>query len=328
MSMKTSVALCTYNGARFIWEQLESIARQTRLPDEVLVCDDCSTDGTLDLVAQFAATAPFKVHYSRNPSQLGISRNFEHAVSSCTGDVIFLCDQDDVWLPEKVATMLPLFIADERIGLVFSNAFVVDSGLKQLGYTVWDTFRLNKNGRAEINGEKALSFLIRRSVVTGATAAFRATLREKILPISPIFMHDAWIAFVAASYARIAAVDVPLILYRQHGGNVVGGRRRNLLWKIKQTQKMSPDKFQIEILQSLEMMQKCQEMINSRVTSGNLNDIQEKIKHLRARQEIFRCNIMDRVLIIIREIASLRYLKFSQGLKSAFTDLVFRKKQV
>lgn len=328
MSMKTSVALCTYNGARFIWEQLESIARQTRLPDEVFVCDDCSTDGTLDLVAQFAATAPFEVHYSRNLSQLGISRNFEHAISSCTGDVIFLCDQDDVWLPEKVATMLPLFIADERIGLVFSNAFVVDSRLNQLGYTVWDTFRLDKNGRAEINGEQALSFLIRRSVVTGATAAFRATLREKILPISPIFMHDAWIAFVAASYARIAAVDVPLIMYRQHGSNVIGGRRRSLLWKIKQTQKVSPDKLEIEILRSLGMMQKCQKMENSNVTPKNLNEIQEKIQHLKARQDVFYCGILGRIRIVMKEIISLRYLKFSRGLMSALTDLIFRGKQV
>jgi len=327
--MKTSVALCTYNGARFILEQLESIAGQTHLPDEVLVFDDCSTDGTLDIVGQFAAKAPFKLLYSQNQLQLGVAKNFERAISSCTGDVIFLCDQDDVWFPEKVATMLPLFIADERVGLVFSNALVVDSRLNPLGYTVWDTFRLDKNGRAELDSDQALSFLIKRTVVTGATAAFRATLREKILPISPIFMHDAWIVFVAASYARITSVDVPLIMYRQHDNNVIGGRRRrrNLLWEIKQTQKMSPDKFEIEILQSLEMMKKCQKMENSKVTQKNLNEIQEKIQHLQARQDVFHCGILGRIRIVVKEIVSLRYLKFSRGLKSALTDLIFRGNQ-
>jgi len=124
-----------------------------------------------------------------------------------------------------------------------------------------------------------------------ATAAFRATLREKILPI---FMHDAWIAFVVASCARIVVVDVPLIMYRQHGGNVIGGRRRrrDLLWEIKQAQKMSPDRFQIEILQSLEMMRKCQEMTNSKMTPSNLSEIREEIEHLQARQGIFHCNIL------------------------------------
>ena len=97
-----SVALCTYNGARFIIAQLESIAAQSRLPDELIICDDHSRDGTLDLVRRFAVSASFSVCVHANPKNLGSTRNFEQAVEMCKGDIIVLCDQDDVWRPDKL----------------------------------------------------------------------------------------------------------------------------------------------------------------------------------------------------------------------------------
>src|SRR5215217_714545 len=102
MRSKFSVAMCTYNGARFVAEQLASIAAQTRPPDELVVCDDRSTDATIAYVREFARTAPFPVRIFENEKNVGSTKNFERALELCEGDFIAFGDQDDVWLPEKL----------------------------------------------------------------------------------------------------------------------------------------------------------------------------------------------------------------------------------
>ena len=101
-----SIALATYNGEKFLQRQLDTLAAQTRLPDEMAVCDDGSTDGTLEILRQFAETAPFPVRIFQNLKNLGPGRNFRKAFSLCEGDVTFFCDQDDVWFPEKLETLV------------------------------------------------------------------------------------------------------------------------------------------------------------------------------------------------------------------------------
>jgi glycosyltransferase involved in cell wall biosynthesis len=104
-----SVALAAYNGARYLQEQLDSLAAQRRLPDELVVVDDASSDGTVGILERFRATAPFEVKVHRNTANLGYSANFEVAISRCTGDIIFMSDQDDVWFPEKIEAVAGCF---------------------------------------------------------------------------------------------------------------------------------------------------------------------------------------------------------------------------
>ena len=117
-----SVAMCTYNGARYVREQLDSIAAQTRPPDELVVCDDGSTDATLAILEGFAAAAPFPVRIHVNPTQLGMPKNFEHAIGLATGAAIALADQDNVWYPHKLERLEQELTRSEAIGLVFSDA--------------------------------------------------------------------------------------------------------------------------------------------------------------------------------------------------------------
>lgn len=322
--MKISVALCTYNGARFILEQLQSIASQTLLPDEVIISDDGSSDGTIEIVEQFSTRAPFKLQFFKNSSRLGVTKNFERAISLCSGDIVFLCDQDDVWLPQKIATMVPLFLANEKVGLVFSNAFITDSQLNRLGHTVWDTFRLDKKGQMTLRSDRATSFLIRRNVITGATAAFRLTLRDKVLPIPDAWMHDEWIAIIASTISHIEPVDMPLIMYRQHDKNVIGGRRLNLLEKISLARKTLPDSVDAEILRYSELYRQLHATTDSKVTLDDLYEIQNKIKHLNARKTVFYCNFGDRFRVVIRELVTLGYHRYSRGWSSVLTDLILR----
>ena len=131
--MRLSIALCTYNGSAYLSEQLESLAAQTRTPDELVVCDDNSTDGrTVEMVRAFARNSPFAVRFSVNRKTLGPKKNFQRAIARCQGDVIFLCDQDDVWEPNKLARIEETLLAAPEAGFVFTDAEVVDEDLRIL----------------------------------------------------------------------------------------------------------------------------------------------------------------------------------------------------
>src|SRR5258708_1747298 len=121
-SIKVSVALCTYNGARFLREQLESIAAQTHIPAELVACDDASTDDSFSILESFAKSAVFPVRLVRNEIRVGSTKNFEQAIGLCTGEIIALCDQDDVWLPEKLARIGEELARHRDAVMVFSDA--------------------------------------------------------------------------------------------------------------------------------------------------------------------------------------------------------------
>src|SRR5688500_1591108 len=140
--LSLSIALASYNGERYIVEQLNSIALQTRLPDELIVSDDSSADATSAIVLDFAKRVPFAVRFQINNERLGSTRNFERAIRACNGDVIFLCDQDDVWYPEKIACIEERFINKHEVGAVFTDEDVVDENLCPYGGRLCKSFRI------------------------------------------------------------------------------------------------------------------------------------------------------------------------------------------
>ena len=227
--LSLSVALASYNGERYIGAQLDSIARQTRLPDELVICDDASTDSTADIVREFARHAPFAVRFLQH-QRMGSTRNFELAIAECRGDIIFLCDQDDVWYPNKMETIEAVFIDRPETGAVFTDADVVDENLQPLGSRLWKYFRFRPKEQAQVEAGDALSVLLRHPVATGATMAFRSSFRDFLLPMPPTW-HDAWIALLIGTTSHLVALPAPLIAYRQHGHNQVGiprpGRNRD-----------------------------------------------------------------------------------------------------
>lgn len=320
--MKISIALCTYNGARFIGEQLQSLACQTRLPDELMVCDEGSADTTLEIVEDFAARAPFEVLYARNERRLGITKNFERAIARCSGDVIFLCDQDDVWLAHKIETLMQSFEHHGDVGLVFSDAILTDAQLNHFDYTMWDTVELTPKLQAQMNQGQALAILVRRHVVTGATLAFRASLRARILPIPACYFHDAWVAAVSSMYARVLAVKTPLILYRQHGANAIGGVRRSRLARLRHALGQTPDWFDLEIERARILREKLCSSARQAGIARHVVDLERRIVHLESRRAIFDLAFIPRARLVAREVLSLRYSFFSGGLNAALLDLV------
>src|SRR3954469_465099 len=154
--MNLSIAMGTYNGAVYLNEQLESIAAQTRTPDELVISDDQSTDDTLTLIEEFAATAGFPVRLSINESNLGTAKNFEKAIGLCRGDVIMLSDQDDVWHSDKLESVERMFAAKPQLSLVFSNAELVDETLGRFDETLFDLVDFNGEKQRLVRSGRAL----------------------------------------------------------------------------------------------------------------------------------------------------------------------------
>jgi hypothetical protein len=219
-----SIALCTYNGAAYLPEQLASLAAQRRRPDELVVRDDASSDETPAIVEAFAARAPFPVRFARNAARLGSTRNFDGAIAACVGDLIALSDQDDVWRPDKLRVLERRFQEDPRVGLVFSDADLIDAASNPLGARLWA--RGFDRGRQRFwRNRGALTALVPGRIVTGATMAFRSAFRPLILPtpegIAPM-IHDGWIALAIAAVAGVAFVEEPLVAYRLHANQQIG----------------------------------------------------------------------------------------------------------
>ena len=143
-----SVALCTYNGERFLAEQLASIASQTRLPDELICCDDGSTDGTVAVLESFAATVPFPVRIVRNERNLGSNENFAQAIFLCQGELIALCDQDDRWLPRRLEVEAQALDAHAEAQLVFSDGEMLGETGERLSSRLWDQFEFSGRCRS------------------------------------------------------------------------------------------------------------------------------------------------------------------------------------
>lgn len=227
---RVSVALCTYNGAGFVREQLESILAQTVRPDQLVVADDGSTDGTLDVlrpVLEAAIASGVSVVVLPGEGRLGVSKNFERALERCDGDVVFLSDQDDRWHPDHVSDLVAT-LAEEDALLVHADAQLIDDAGDPLEGGLFRSLVLTSKERAAMEAGDYLPVLVRRNVVTGATVALDARLLSEALPIGDGWVHDEWLAMVAALTGRVALSPRPTVDYRQHASNVIGAGQRSV----------------------------------------------------------------------------------------------------
>jgi len=221
-----SIAMCVYNGERYIRQQLDSFVAQTRRPDELVVCDDASSDATAEIVAEFARTAPFDVRLWTQPSNVGRIANFEKAISLCTKELIFLSDADDVWHAGKLDSMSRVLAAAPGATGVFCDAEIVDAALKPLGYSHFDHRGFTPRMQLQLRNGDAFEPLLGSRIVQGAALAFRASCRPTLLPLSAHWGQDSWIAVLLAASGDLLCVNDNLMSYRQHDANLVGAMRR------------------------------------------------------------------------------------------------------
>ena len=233
-----SIALGTCNGARFLNEQFASLVAQHRPPNEVVIGDDNSDDDSIRLSEKFASSAPFPVRIIGNDVRLGVRGNFEQIIRCCSSDLIALCDQDDVWQPQKLNDLHACFENTSEVVAAFSDAVIVDDTLQALGYTMWKHIGFSRRRQEQMAGDRPWEVLFKDPVVTGATLVFRKDLVAACLPIPEGWIHDAWIAQIAAAHGQIVAQPEPLILYRQHPANVIGGKRLSLRAQLRNAESL------------------------------------------------------------------------------------------
>jgi len=215
--------MATYNGEKYIGEQLDSIARQDVLPVELVITDDGSTDGTLQIAGEFARNAPFPVRIFRNETRLGYADNFLKAASLCEGDLIAFCDQDDIWV-EKKLTICSRFFEDNEVQLVAHSAQTIGASGEAEYYPrfsktrVWGPYSVDP-----FANHPGFSMVIRRDILY---------LIDSELRPDRLRSHDHWIWFLATCAGRVATIASPLAFYRQHSGNAFGAPRQRSLTKL------------------------------------------------------------------------------------------------
>ena len=336
--MKTSIALCTYNGEKFLREQLDSIALQTLLPDELVACDDRSCDSTMEILQEFRERVSFPVHIHQNEENLGSTKNFEKAIRLCSGDIIALCDQDDVWKPEKLERLGEALHANPEAGYAFSDADLVDEHLKPLGCRLWDSIGFRGEiKKLFIQGEQLRCF-IRKNVVTGASMIFRASVGRMAMPFptkGDFWVHDGWIALISSTVGHLGVpVDEALISYRIHPNQQMGfsdqpQKKQSLLYKyheLKINHQLLFDiweKHCLGILNLKDILLQLQETVNSPDLEKNLTSLMEFETHFLNRRKIMTSPKTGCYLLLLQEVFSGRYAKYSNSWRTIFRDFLF-----
>ena len=315
--------MCTFNGAQYLRQQLESIAAQSRPPDELVICDDGSTDSTHALVADFASSATFPVRFQVNETNLGLTKNFERAIRLCTGDYIALSDQDDVWMPEKLARLETEFLSAPNVGLIFTDAEIVDDDLGPGRVTLWQKLPIGPAELKKLRTQQAIDVLMEGSIVTGATMAFRTRFRGLVLPIPTdlLIIHDAWIAVLVAAVADVLPLAIPLIRYRQHSGQQIGAKERRTIEPSFRSAFRRETSYE-DIIQIAEQVQ--QRLLGYRScyqSEDALGRIGARLNHLRMRSMLPE-RVIPRVRSVVSELLAGRYHDYSRGMRSAAKDLL------
>lgn len=308
-----SVAMCTYNGSLYLPDQLASIASQTVLPDEMIVCDDSSTDETVQLVNSFAKRAPFPVRLIHNAQKLGPAKNFEKAIGCCEGDIIVLCDQDDIWYPTKVRKLLDYFGSNPDALYVFSDAELVDSNGQQTGQTLWNAIGLT-NWRGLASGRRQVQSLLYDNYITGAGMAVRASLAHHALPVASGWMHDYWLGLIGSALSRGVPIPDRLFKYRRHAAQVCGWKKKTY-WQSWQISWAAGREGSHRKLSEFRELQARLKNLNSREPCPReiLQLLEQKEHHLVHRDKIRKQNALWRIARVLRETLTGRYFRFSSS---------------
>jgi len=323
MSLTTSVVLCTYNGARYLAAQWASVLAQSQLPGEIVVRDDASTDPTPELLRRLAADAKARgvvVRCLPGDRNLGYIANFEVALQAASGDVLLLCDQDDVWDPQKLARQVAEFEQRPELLLLCGNARRIDADGRDLQRSLFEVLRLTQAELRRIHAGRGFNVLLRRSMATGATVALRRSLLVDALPFPAGWVHDEWLAIISAALGGFDCLESQLVKYRQHATNQIGMPERRLsdkwrdLWRPRSAL-LGRMIARGEVLDQRLCNLKRREKPSCRI------ELAREIDHWRVRRALHGMP-WKRVGPIFREMFNGGYSRYGSGWRSALRDLL------
>lgn len=324
-ALTVSVALCTHNGAPYVAEQVRSILAQRPLPLEIVVGDDASTDDTVDVIERTVAEAraadpslhvALAVHRHEQP--LGVVGNFAATLAACRGDLIALSDQDDVWMPDKLARARARFAADPDLLLMHTDARLVDAQGRPTGLSLLDALEATPGERAGLETGDAFAVLMRRNLVTGATVVVRRSLVDRAAPFPPTWVHDEWLAVLAAALGILRLEPGQLIDYRQHGSNVIGARRPTMADRLAKLREPRDERATWLVERSRVLVERLEAV---GAPPRRIDAARAKLAHETARSRLPRVRIA-RLPGVIAGAVSGRYSRYSRGPIDVLRDLV------
>jgi glycosyltransferase involved in cell wall biosynthesis len=312
-----SVAMAVYNGEQYLSAQLESIAGQTRPPDELVITDNTSNDATPSIVAAFADKVQFRVVFRVNDRNLGVAKNFERAISYCTGDIIFLADADDVWVPHKIERQMAPFLTSDEVVLVLSDRELVNSRLEPLGQTWCQLTKCGPRAHRQIEQGKFSALL--RTQLSGNSMAFRATLKKLLLPMEVDDWHDYWLGILAASFGKTVFIAEPLVKYRLHDNQNSGMKMAMMSRSSQLRHRFATTASLDESMLGVRILEKLLELKPS--DADRIADVAAWAGHQVSRLG-FASPETSRFRAIVGELVSARYSRYASGIFSAVKDLV------
>lgn len=321
MALTTSIAVCTYNGERFLQEQLDSLLCQSRPPEQIVIRDDGSSDRSRIILEAFQAQAHalgILVDLQFHRENIGYRRNFDTALRACDGDLIFLCDQDDVWHADKLERFVDTFTQRPALLALHSNATLIDSHGTRLDGSLFSSLQITPREVKQMHDGHGFNTLIRRNIITGATMAFRRELLADVLPLPAHgWVHDAWIGLIASMRGEVDTLEKHTISYRLHENNQlgVGKTTSRLPRKQHRMRQLSESRELTDVL-----WHHVQAMPGR---LQRLDAVAVKRRHMIARTNL-PAGLAARLPIILRELASGAYHRYGRGILSAGVDLLGR----
>ncbi len=323
--MKISVVIAAFRGEKYIAEQLKSLFAQTRIPDEILIGDDSPDNGTFEVIESLRSQATCPVRYIKNTPAKGITGNFSFLLERASGEILFICDQDDFWLPEKLERMSNEFQNRPDCGMVFCNSAIADESLHKLGYSTADVNHYTPKDAEKLNhGQWTFHELLKSAKPHGHNLAVRRTLIPLICPIpETVISYDYWISSIAFLTGPVHWVYQDLTLYRQHGSN-----------QSEQTPPQTPwERFRFLLqkkerhAEELNLCIRIPEEIRRRLAEKQirLTEHQEAVftgylQYFNARRDLLRMKIPLHLFAIVRIKG---YFRYGFGWRTILRDVLF-----
>ena len=317
---RSAVVLCSYNGERFLPAQFASLRAQTRQPDVYVLSDDVSSDAGWDLLQAFGrerAQAGCEVILHRNDANLGYVRHFEQALQRADAEVLFPCDQDDVWHARKIEQMLAEFARRPGLMVLHGDARLVDGEGRDLGRRLLQVLEVTPAEMTAMHAGRGFDVLLRRNIVTGAAMALRREVLRDALPVADHWAHDEWLALIGAMLGEADTLEEAVIDYRQHGGNQIGVRENVGL------QQVGIGKARNAFMQraALRFQGLARQVASTHALAGHTDAVVDRLTHAQARAHL-AASFPARVPQVLREWLSGRYARFGSGWRSVMTDLL------
>jgi len=316
--VRVSVVMATYNGELYIKEQILSIVNQTKPPSEIIIVDDASTDNTVNLILELTKSIRIEIKLFVNKENMGVCKTFNKALLECSGDLIFLADQDDFWYENKIEKMEDIMISDKTLGCCICNVDLSDGNLNMLGLTMNES--VIRRGR-RINDR-----------VMGAASCYRSSLIDFAMPIpDTVHSHDKWLSTIANYLNCKKMIYTSYQKYRLHDSNVVGDRNAliepaGLVQKLKRKiQKFDSLEINKNLKRDLNILYEINQLFLSKPKLNNspyLPSIERALLEVSNQMLIVKSRIFFHKISLFKRIIRIIELRLKHGKLYAWTKIL------